>query len=136
MLCRTLLNAELSLCYRTYTRGIFTQIRSASYFILSESKKLELTFDILTYFPGLSTSLAWDVLTGVCVERLPVITPPLNEMQQKYKNLLSTIEIENSLKSDHEMRHESDKYVSLSYKLIRTLTYAPWTTKSLCCFKK
>ncbi|KOB74374.1 Mitochondrial ribosomal protein L46 [Operophtera brumata] len=71
MLCRTLLNTELSLCYRIYTRG-------------------------------LSSSSAWDVLTGVCVERLPVVTPPLNEMQQKYKNLLSTIEIEKSLKSDHD----------------------------------
>ncbi|CAG4948826.1 unnamed protein product [Colias eurytheme] len=52
---------------------------------------------------------SWDIVTSVCVERLPVVTPPLNEMQKKYKDLLWSIEVENSLKSDHELRQESDK---------------------------
>ncbi|CAK1540604.1 unnamed protein product [Leptosia nina] len=52
---------------------------------------------------------SWDVVTGVCVERLPVVTPPLNEIQKKYKEFLWTVEVENSLKSDHELRHENDK---------------------------
>ncbi|XP_023936635.2 39S ribosomal protein L46, mitochondrial [Bicyclus anynana] len=52
---------------------------------------------------------SWDIVAGVCVERLPVVTPPLNEIQQKFKDLLWTIETEKSLKSDHELRHENDK---------------------------
>ncbi|XP_063365180.1 large ribosomal subunit protein mL46 isoform X1 [Cydia amplana] len=57
---------------------------------------------------GLSNS-SWDLVTSVCVERLPVVTSPLNEIQKKYKTLLNTIEIEKSLKSDHELRRETDK---------------------------
>ncbi|XP_038214613.1 39S ribosomal protein L46, mitochondrial [Zerene cesonia] len=52
---------------------------------------------------------SWDVVTSVCVERLPVVTPPINEIQKKFKDLLWTIEVENSLKSDHELRQENDK---------------------------
>ncbi|XP_073948895.1 mitochondrial ribosomal protein L46 isoform X2 [Choristoneura fumiferana] len=48
-------------------------------------------------------------MTGVCIERLPTVTPPLNDIQKKYKDLLTTIELEKSLKSDHELRHETDK---------------------------
>ncbi|XP_041986495.1 39S ribosomal protein L46, mitochondrial [Aricia agestis] len=51
----------------------------------------------------------WDIITGVCVERLPVVSPPLNEIQKKFKDLLWTVEVEKSLKSDHELRHENDK---------------------------
>ncbi|KAI5636135.1 39S mitochondrial ribosomal protein l46 domain-containing protein [Phthorimaea operculella] len=61
------------------------------------------------FLRGVSTKSQWDIVTGVCVERLPVVTPPMNEIQKKYKNLLSTVEIEKSLKSDHELRHEQDK---------------------------
>ncbi|KAJ8730705.1 hypothetical protein PYW08_002118 [Mythimna loreyi] len=58
---------------------------------------------------GLSTRSSWDIVTGVCVERLPVVTPPLNEMYKKYLDLQYTLEIEKSMKSDHEIRHENDK---------------------------
>ncbi|KPJ11188.1 39S ribosomal protein L46, mitochondrial [Papilio machaon] len=58
---------------------------------------------------GLSTKPQWEIITGVCVERLPVVTPPLNDIQKKYKEFLWTIEVEKSLKSDHEIRHENDK---------------------------
>ncbi|KAL4716398.1 hypothetical protein ACJJTC_006760 [Scirpophaga incertulas] len=57
---------------------------------------------------GLKLKPAWDITTGICVERLPVVTPPLNDIQKKYKELLYTIEIENSLKSDHEIRKDND----------------------------
>ncbi|CAH2108408.1 unnamed protein product [Euphydryas editha] len=52
---------------------------------------------------------SWDIITGVCVERLPVVTPPLNDIQKKFKNMLWTIEVEKSLKSNHEIRKENDK---------------------------
>lgn len=58
---------------------------------------------------GISASPSWDIVTSVCIERLPVVTPPLNEMQKKYMNLIKELEVENSLKSDHELRHENDK---------------------------
>ncbi|CAG4974328.1 unnamed protein product [Parnassius apollo] len=58
---------------------------------------------------GLTTKSPWDIVTGVCVERLPVVTPPLNDIQKKYKELLWTMEVEKSLKSDHEIRQENDK---------------------------
>ncbi|CAG9785615.1 unnamed protein product [Diatraea saccharalis] len=58
---------------------------------------------------GVSTTSSWDIVTGICVERLPVVTPPLNEMQKKYKDMLYAIELENSLKSDHEIRHDYEK---------------------------
>lgn len=57
---------------------------------------------------GLANS-SWDLMTGVCVERLPTVTPPLNDIQKKYKDMLNTIELEKSLKSDHELRHETEK---------------------------
>ncbi|KAF5282838.1 hypothetical protein FQA39_LY17488 [Lamprigera yunnana] len=50
----------------------------------------------------------WDLLTAVCVERKPVITPLLNELDQKFQSLLSEVEYENSFKADHEIRHEQD----------------------------
>ncbi|XP_052756161.1 39S ribosomal protein L46, mitochondrial [Galleria mellonella] len=58
---------------------------------------------------GFSSKPSWDIATGVCIERVPVVTPPLNEMQKKYKDMLYTLETEKSLKSDHELRHENDK---------------------------
>ncbi|XP_075974320.1 mitochondrial ribosomal protein L46 [Anticarsia gemmatalis] len=58
---------------------------------------------------GLGTKPSWDIVTGVCVERLPVVTPPMNEMQKKYKDLLYTLEVEKSMKSNHEIRRENDK---------------------------
>lgn len=57
----------------------------------------------------ISNKPSWDIVTSVCVERLPIVTPPLNELQKKYKEMLYNIEIEKSLKSDHELRHENDK---------------------------
>ncbi|CAG9119308.1 unnamed protein product [Plutella xylostella] len=78
---RTLINAEAKFCQRILLRGVNTS----------------------------SSTGTWDVLAGLCIERLPVVTPPLNDMQKKYKKLLDTIEIERSLKSDHEIRRENDK---------------------------
>ncbi|XP_046962321.1 39S ribosomal protein L46, mitochondrial [Vanessa cardui] len=52
---------------------------------------------------------SWDIVAGVCVERLPVVTPPLNDIQKKFKNMLGNIEVEKSLKSNHEIRKENDK---------------------------
>ncbi|KAF5270334.1 hypothetical protein FQR65_LT05522 [Abscondita terminalis] len=55
-----------------------------------------------------SSNSKWDLLTAVCVERRPLITPLFNELEEKYRALLSQIEFENSLKSDREIQHEND----------------------------
>ncbi|KAM3964220.1 mitochondrial ribosomal protein L46 [Aphomia sociella] len=61
------------------------------------------------FIKGYSTKLSWDIATGVCIERVPVVSPPLNEIQKRFNNMLYTIEVEKSLKSDHELRHENDQ---------------------------
>ncbi|XP_018579215.1 39S ribosomal protein L46, mitochondrial isoform X2 [Anoplophora glabripennis] len=58
----------------------------------------------------------WDLLSAVCVERKPVITPALNDLEQQYKQYLQEVEFEKSLKCDHEMKHESEKRAIESLK--------------------
>ncbi|CAH1969369.1 unnamed protein product [Acanthoscelides obtectus] len=55
-----------------------------------------------------AAKVKWDLYAAVCLERKPVITPQLNELQEEYKTLIAEIEFERSLKSDHELRHEAD----------------------------
>ncbi|KAJ8984630.1 hypothetical protein NQ317_009858 [Molorchus minor] len=50
----------------------------------------------------------WDLLSAVCIERKPIITPALNELEREYRQYLSEVEFEKSLKSDHEVRHEAE----------------------------
>ncbi|XP_073992489.1 mitochondrial ribosomal protein L46 [Rhodnius prolixus] len=50
----------------------------------------------------------WDLLAGVSLERLPIITRDFDENEQKMFNLLSRIELENSHKSNFEVRLEND----------------------------
>ncbi|VEN51730.1 unnamed protein product [Callosobruchus maculatus] len=57
----------------------------------------------------------WDLYAAVCLERKPVITPELSDLQKEYKALIADIEFERSLKSEHELRHEAD------LKMIATL---------------
>uniref|UniRef100_A0A1Y1L4T3 Large ribosomal subunit protein mL46 N-terminal domain-containing protein n=1 Tax=Photinus pyralis TaxID=7054 RepID=A0A1Y1L4T3_PHOPY len=50
----------------------------------------------------------WDLLTAVCVERKPIVTPALTELEQTFHKYLSEKEFELSLKSDHELQHEAE----------------------------
>lgn len=50
----------------------------------------------------------WQLIGAVCVERKPVITQPLTPMETKYAAFIDKLELEQSLKSDHELRHEGD----------------------------
>lgn len=50
----------------------------------------------------------WDIMAGICLQRKPVITKSLTNIEIKYQNILQNIEFEKSLKSDHELRHEKD----------------------------
>lgn len=50
----------------------------------------------------------WDLYAGVLVERLPVVSKTLNPLERQFQDMLSHVEYENSLKSDHELKHERD----------------------------
>ncbi|KAI4487946.1 hypothetical protein M0802_011650 [Mischocyttarus mexicanus] len=56
-----------------------------------------------------SNKSKWDLLTAVCLERHPIITKPMNELELNYYNLLKKIEYENSMKSDFELQMEKEK---------------------------
>lgn len=51
----------------------------------------------------------WDLYSAICLERHPVITQPMQEIELKFHNILKKIEYENSMKSDHELRTEREK---------------------------
>eukprot|EP00099_Drosophila_melanogaster_P020666 NP_647661.1 mitochondrial ribosomal protein L46 [Drosophila melanogaster] len=50
----------------------------------------------------------WDLYAGVLVERLPVVSKSLNPLEKQFQDLLWRVEYENSLKSDHELKHERE----------------------------
>ncbi|XP_053673102.1 39S ribosomal protein L46, mitochondrial [Anopheles nili] len=51
----------------------------------------------------------WDLYAGVLVERLPIVTKTLTPIEAKFKEMLSQVELEKSLKSNHELRKENEK---------------------------
>uniref|UniRef100_A0A2M4BWS9 Large ribosomal subunit protein mL46 n=1 Tax=Anopheles marajoara TaxID=58244 RepID=A0A2M4BWS9_9DIPT len=51
----------------------------------------------------------WDLYAGVLVERLPIVSKTLEPLEVSFKDMLSQIELEKSLKSNHELRKEVEK---------------------------
>lgn len=56
-----------------------------------------------------SSKSKWDLLSAVCLERHPLITKPMNELEKNYYELLKRIEYENSRKSHYELRLEKEQ---------------------------
>lgn len=52
--------------------------------------------------------LQWDIMAGICLQRKPVITKSLTDIEVNYQNIIQEIEFEKSLKSDHELQHDRD----------------------------
>jgi len=50
----------------------------------------------------------WYLTASVCIERIPLITPPLTNIERTMIEHLKQIEFENSKRSDFELRHEAD----------------------------
>ena len=50
----------------------------------------------------------WQLVSAVCLERYPVISAEPNDLEKRYADLLHKTEFENSLESDHELRHRED----------------------------
>lgn len=51
----------------------------------------------------------WDLLSAVCLERHPIITKPMLDIETKYQKMLQHIEFENSMISDFEMQKQTKK---------------------------
>lgn len=51
----------------------------------------------------------WDLLSAVCLERHPVITKPMEDIEVRFQKMLAQIEFENSLMSDFELKKERAK---------------------------
>ncbi|KAI5712453.1 hypothetical protein M8J75_008433 [Diaphorina citri] len=51
----------------------------------------------------------WDLMSAVCLERKPLITRDFNEIEKKVQLLMNELELENSMKSDHELRCIADQ---------------------------
>ena len=54
--------------------------------------------------------MKWDLISAVCLERTPTITPLPTPIEKEMLNMLEKLELVNSLKSDHELWQEKDKY--------------------------
>ncbi|XP_017886981.1 39S ribosomal protein L46, mitochondrial [Ceratina calcarata] len=51
----------------------------------------------------------WDLLSAVCLERHPVITRPMQDLETRYQEMLEQIQFENSLMSNFELKKEAAK---------------------------
>lgn len=62
---------------------------------------------IINFIINRNTS-EWHLLSAVCVQRVPQISPEMNWLDTKVANIMSRVEVNHSLYSDHEMRHFED----------------------------
>lgn len=52
--------------------------------------------------------MQWRIMSAVCIERKPVLTQEMTEMEKKFSAMLTKLENERSMLSDHELRHKED----------------------------
>uniref|UniRef100_A0A1B6DCR1 Large ribosomal subunit protein mL46 n=1 Tax=Clastoptera arizonana TaxID=38151 RepID=A0A1B6DCR1_9HEMI len=88
---------------------LFKSLQNQMVFPNYTSKVLTECYQNNAFCIAANTSEKWDLLSAVSLERKPIITKNLNDMEQKFIKLLSEIEYERSHKSDHEVRKEKDK---------------------------
>lgn len=60
--------------------------------------------------------IKWDLISAVCLERTPLITPLLAPIEEEIIQMLDKLETINSLKSDHEIWEENDKKIAKNRK--------------------
>ncbi|XP_043510201.1 39S ribosomal protein L46, mitochondrial isoform X2 [Frieseomelitta varia] len=51
----------------------------------------------------------WDLLSAVCLERHPVITKSMLDIETRFHDMLQQVELENSMISDFEMQKQNNK---------------------------
>ena len=57
-----------------------------------------------------SSSPKWKLLSAICLERVPIISPPMTNIEQEISQMFEKFDRIQSLKSDHELRQDEDKY--------------------------
>ena len=57
------------------------------------------------------------LFVSVCVERMPVITGEMDELEKRYSNLINEINVKKSVLSNHELRHLKDLLVLIRFFL-------------------
>jgi hypothetical protein len=72
------------------------------------NKFLEILYIIFhfSYFKHVLFSI---ICSAVIVERVPTLVPELSDLQKKMVEMLKQLEVEQSKKCDHELRHEEDQ---------------------------
>ncbi|ENN75252.1 39S ribosomal protein L46, mitochondrial [Dendroctonus ponderosae] len=63
----------------------------------------------------------WDLLTAVLIERKPVTSPELTGIEKDFKEYLSAVEFERSLKNDTEINLEKERAITTQKKEIEDL---------------
>ncbi len=58
-----------------------------------------------------SSSPKWKLLSAICLERTPIISPPMTKIEQEMSQMFEKLDRIKSLKSEHELRQDEDKYV-------------------------
>lgn len=82
-------------------------------FYTGSSRKIAIYLNRIQYQSNQTFATApvkekWDLYSSVCLERHPIIIQSMQELELKLYNMLKQIELENSLKSDHELRREKE----------------------------
>ncbi|XP_078044561.1 mitochondrial ribosomal protein L46 [Augochlora pura] len=57
---------------------------------------------------SIEIDVKWDLFSAVCLERHPIITKPMNDIESRYYNTLKQKEFENSLLSDFEIKMKEE----------------------------
>ncbi len=55
------------------------------------------------------SSVRWQLVVSVCLERLPLTCPPLTQLEADYRDLVQHLELESSLLSGHEVRKAEEQ---------------------------
>ena len=79
--------------------------------------------------PSESKRPRWDLKSAVCLERYPVVSQELGEIERKFSNMLETMELENSLLSDHEVQVIQDKYELAAFFKSFFFKWSWWSDK-------
>lgn len=65
---------------------------------------------MVTSSSNTETSPKWELLSAVCLERTPIIIPPMTKIEMEMSQRIEELDTMKSLKSDHELRQEEDRY--------------------------
>ncbi|KAK4029656.1 39S ribosomal protein L46, mitochondrial [Daphnia magna] len=56
----------------------------------------------------------WELLSAICLERTPIIMPPMAKIEEEMADMFQKLDTMKSLKSDHELKQDEDKKVIAS----------------------